>query len=174
MSFELKKFKDSEGKLLNLVNEENTGLLGSHPFAYNFKDQKPSAELNDKLFTVTRSADSITFNYADGATVAHKTFRFTPGRYPVEVDSAISEKNVNLTHSLIWRGGFGDHTVPKAYAAQFAVYLPPNDSSPTTLESAKAKDGPIANAGNYVFAGLQDQYFAAVDRKSTRLNSSHT
>jgi YidC/Oxa1 family membrane protein insertase len=52
--------------------------------------------------------------------------------------------------------------VPKAYAAQFAVYLPPSDSSPTTFESASAKSGPIANAGSYVFAGLQDQYFAAV------------
>ena len=162
MDWELKKFKDANGKLLNLVNDENATQLGSRPFTYQYKDQKPSADLNNKLFTVTRSADGITFNYADGATVAHKSFRFTPGRYLAEVDSAIAEKNVNLTHALIWRGGFGDHTVPKAYAAQFAVYLPPSDSSPTTFESAKAKDGPIANAGSYVFAGLQDQYFAAV------------
>jgi len=162
LSWELKKFKDNEGKLLDLVNQENVTLTATRPFAYQYKEQKPSAELNDKLFAVTRSADGVVFDYSDGATVARKSFRFLPGRYLVEVDSAVSEKTAAITHGLIWRGGFGDHTVPKAYAAQFAVYLPPDDSSPTTLESAKAKDGPIANAGNYVFAGLQDQYFAAV------------
>jgi len=67
-----------------------------------------------------------------------------------------------LTHSLIWRGGFGDHTVQKSYAAQFSIFLPPNDSSPTTYESAKASGGAVIDVGDYVFAGLQDQYFAAV------------
>ena len=162
LEWHLKKFKDANGQLLNLVNDENATLLGARPFSYQFKDQKPSADLNTKLYTVTRTADGVTFNYSDGATVAHKSFRFTQARYLVEVDSAVSEKTAALTHSLIWRGGFGDHTVPKAYAAQFAVYLPPSDNSPTTYESAKAKDGPITDAGSYVFAGLQDQYFAAV------------
>lgn len=162
MDWELKKFTDNNGKPLNLVNGENATQLGVRPFTYQYKDQKPSAELNDKLFAVTRSADGITFDYNDGATVARKSFRFVNGRYLVEVDSAVSEKNAAITHALVWRGGFGDHTVPKAYAAQFAVYLPPSDSSPTTFENSKASDGPIANAGSYVFAGLQDQYFAAV------------
>ncbi|MFN0104652.1 MAG: membrane protein insertase YidC [Bryobacteraceae bacterium] len=158
----LKHFKDADGKLLNLVNDENATQLGSRPFAYQFRDEKPPSDLNEKLFAVSRSADGVTFDYSDGATVARKSFRFTPSRYLVEVDSAVSAKSVALTHSLVWRGGFGDHSVPKAYAAQFSVYLPPTDSSPTTLENSKASDGPIANAGSYVFAGLQDQYFAAV------------
>ena len=162
MEWHLKKFHDANGKLLNLVNDENATQLGVRPFAYQFKDQKPSADLNDKLFAVSRSADGITFDYSDGAIVARKSFRFTPSRYLVDVDSAVSEKTAALTHALIWRGGFGDHTVPKAYAAQFAVYLPPADSSPTTFENSKASDGPVVNAGSYVFAGLQDQYFAAV------------
>ena len=162
MEWHLKKFKDANDKLLNLVNDENATQLGSRPFAYNFKDQKPSADLNEKLFAVSRNADGIVFDYSDGATVARKSFRFTPSRYLVEVDSAVSEKTAALTHALIWRGGFGDQTVPNAYAAQFAVYLPPSDSSPTTIENSKASDGPIANAGSYIFAGLQDQYFAAV------------
>ena len=162
LEWDLKQFKDANGKVLNLVNDENATQLGSRPFAYNFKDQKPAADLNEKLFAVTRSADGITFDYNDGATTARKSFRFTPSRYLVEVDSAVSEKSAALTHALIWRGGFGDHTIDKSYAAQFAVYLPPSDSSPTTFENSKASDGPIANAGSYVFAGLQDQYFAAV------------
>ena len=162
MEWHLKKFKDANDKLLNLVNDENATQLGSRPFAYNFKDQKPSADLNEKLFAVSRNANGIVFDYSDGATVARKSFRFTPSRYLVEVDSAVSEKTAALTHALIWRGGFGDQTVPNAYAALFAVYLPPSDSSPPTIENSKASDGPIANAGSYIFAGLQDQYFAAV------------
>jgi YidC/Oxa1 family membrane protein insertase len=162
MEWYLKQFKDADGKLLNLVNEENASHLGIRPFTYYFKDQKPSADLAEKLFTVSRTADGVAFDYSDGATVAHKSFRFTPSRYLVEVDSAVSEKTAALTHALVWRGGFGDHNVPKAYAAQFAVYMPPSDSSPTTIENSKASAGPIVNAGNYIFAGLQDQYFAAV------------
>jgi len=162
LEWQLKKFKDADGKLLNLVNEDNAAQLGLRPFTYSYKDQKPTADLNEKLFAVSRNADGLVFDYSDGVTVARKSFRFTPARYLVEVDSAVSEKSATLTHALIWRGGFGDHTVPKAYAAQFAVYLPPSDSSPTTFENSKASDGPIANAGSYVFAGLQDQYFAAV------------
>jgi YidC/Oxa1 family membrane protein insertase len=158
----LKQYKDADGKPLDLINAANTGLLGVRPFSYSFRDAKPSADLNDKLFAVTRTPDGITFDYADGATVARKAFKFTSGRYLVDVDSAVSEKNSTLTHGLVWRGGFGDHTVPKAYAAQYSVFLPPADSSPTTYESAKAKDGPVVDAGNYVFAGLQDQYFSAV------------
>ncbi|MBI2687763.1 MAG: membrane protein insertase YidC [Acidobacteria bacterium] len=162
LSWSLKKFKDTNGAILDFVNDENTTLLGSRPFSYQFKEQKPTADLNEKLFAVTKNADGVTFDYSDGATVARKSFRFVPGRYLAEVDSAVAEKNAPITHALIWRGGFGDHTVAKAYAAQYAVYLPPADSSPTTFESSKAKDAPIVNAGNYVFAGLQDQYFAAV------------
>ncbi|HEU0123374.1 MAG TPA: membrane protein insertase YidC [Bryobacteraceae bacterium] len=162
LEWSLKQFKDAEGKPLNLVNDENVTLLGTRPFAYQFKEQKPSSDLNEKLFAVTRTADGVAFDYNDGSTVARKSFRFIPGRYLADVDSSVAEKNAAVTHALVWRGGFGDHTVQKAYAAQFAVYLPPSDSSPTTFESSKAKDAPIVNAGNYVFAGLQDQYFAAV------------
>ncbi|MBM3757705.1 MAG: membrane protein insertase YidC [Acidobacteria bacterium] len=162
LEWTLKAFTDADGKPLNLVSTANADLTGVHPFAYAFKDLKPAQELNDKLFAVVRTAEGIAFNYADASTVARKAFRFVEGKYLVEVDSSVAEKAVPITHSLVWRGGFGDHTVQKSYAAQFSVFLPPNDSSPTTYESAKAKDSPVVDAGNYVFAGLQDSFFAAV------------
>ena len=162
LEWHLKQFKDNDGKPVDLVNVENVTLLGVRPFAYLYKDQKPAADLNEKLFAVTKLTDGVQFDFAEGGTVARKSFKFVNGRYLAEVDSAVTMNNAAVTHGLVWRGGFGDHSVPKAYAAQFAVYLPPDDSSPTTFESGKASDGPIATAGNYVFAGLQDQYFAAV------------
>lgn len=162
LEWQLKEYKDFNGKALNLIDEENVNLLASRPFAYLFKDQKPSSDLNEKFFAVTKTGDGVVFDYNDGATVARKSFQFKPDRYLVDFDSAVTEKGAAVTHAVSWRGGFGDHTVQKSYAAQFSVFLPPNDSSPTTLESSNAKDGPVVNAGNYVFAGLQDQYFAAV------------
>jgi len=90
LEWSLKAYKDNNGKPLNLVNEANATQLGSRPFAYQYKDQKPSSDLNEKLFAVSRSADGIPFDYNDGTTTARKYFRFVHGRYLVEVDSAVS------------------------------------------------------------------------------------
>jgi YidC/Oxa1 family membrane protein insertase len=161
LQWQLKKYTDHNGNAVDLVHEANSNQLNSRPFAYLFRDQKPSAALDEKLFSVKREGDTLRFEYSDGNTVAQKSFRFTPGKYLVEVDSAVFEKNTPITHALSWRGGFGDQTVPKAYAAQHSVYLPPSESSPKKYDSGKAKDAPVIESGNFVFAGLQDQYFAA-------------
>jgi YidC/Oxa1 family membrane protein insertase len=162
LAWVLKNFKDTDGKPLNLVNAENITLLGARPFAYEFRQQKPAADLNQKLFAVSKDKDQIVFTFNDGVTSARKSFKFLPGRYLSEIESTVSSNGAPLTHGLSWRGGFGDATVPKAYAAQYTVYLPPADSSPTTNDSSKGKDGPVVEAGNWIFAGLQDAYFAAV------------
>lgn len=162
LAWVLKNFKDTDGKPLNLVDTENTTLLDARAFAYDFRTQKPAADLNHKLFAVTKEKDQIVFTFSDGATLARKSFKFYPGRYLTEVESTVSSGGAPVTHGLSWRGGFGDATVPKSYAAQYTVYLPPADSSPTTNDSSKGKDGPVVEAGNWVFAGLQDAYFAAV------------
>lgn len=164
LSWELKKFKDNFGKPLDLISPENTTAIGVRPFTFEFKDQKPAVDLNTALFTVEKGADgkSISFVYADGKVTARKSFSFKDKSYMGQIKSEVSQGGAPLSHLLIWRGGFGDQSVDKSYAAQFSLHQDPNENYPTTLESAKAENGPISNAGNYTFVGLQDAFFAAL------------
>ena len=164
LSWVLKNFKDNAGRPLDLVSAANTTLIGLRPFAYDVKDQGVPTDLNKALFAIEKGADgrSITFTYSDGKVSARKRFRFEPKSYLTAVESDVTVNGAPLSHLLLWRGGFGDQSVDKAYAAQFSLRQEPNENYPTTLESAAGESGPVTNAGNYRFAGLQDAYFAAL------------
>jgi YidC/Oxa1 family membrane protein insertase len=62
----------------------------------------------------------------------------------------------------MWRGGFGDQTVENPASVQKTVYYDLVEGELTANEVKIAKDGPVSSTGSYSFAGLQDQYFAAV------------
>ncbi|MBZ2178142.1 MAG: membrane protein insertase YidC [Acidobacteriota bacterium] len=164
LSWVLKGFKDNTGRPLDLVSPENTMLIGLRPFSYDLKDQAAPTDLNKALFAIEKGADgrSISFTYSDGKVSARKRFRFEPKSYLAAVESDVTVNGAPVSHLLTWRGGFGDQSVDKAYAAQFSLRQEPNENYPTTLESAAGESGPVTNAGNYRFAGLQDAYFAAL------------
>jgi YidC/Oxa1 family membrane protein insertase len=149
---------------LELVNLENVKLTGIAPFSLYFKDQKPAADLSKVLYVVKRGDDglSLTFEYASGKTISRKSFKFQKASYLSDISSEVLENGVNLTHQLMWRGGFGDSTVQKAYASEHTVYLAAADKSPTLKDANEGKNGPVSESGTFVFAGLQDTYFAAV------------
>ena len=164
LSWVLKNFKDNTGKPLDLVSAVNTTAIGVRPFSYDFKDQKPPLELSTALFAMEKGADgkSITFAFSDGKVTARKSFSFRDKSYLGEVKSEVVSNGSLLSHGLVWRGGFGDQSVDKAYAAQLSLYQEANENYPTTLESSKAENGPIVNAGNYTFVGMEDAFFAAL------------
>ena len=164
LSWVLKNFKDNTGKPLDLISAVNTTAIGVRPFSYDFKDQKPAVELSTALFAMEKGADgkSITFSYSDGKVTARKSFSFKDKSYMGEVKSEVVSNGALLSHGLVWRGGFGDPSVDKAYAAQLSLYQEANENYPTTLESSKAENGPIVNAGNYTFVGMEDAFFAAL------------
>jgi YidC/Oxa1 family membrane protein insertase len=164
LSWVLKNFKDNTGKPLDLVSPENTTMIGVRPFAYDFKEQATPVDLNKALFTVEKGEDgkSITFVYADGKVTARKQFRFKDKSYLGEIKSEVTANGAPVSHLLVWRGGFGDQSVDKAYAVQFSLRQEQNENYPTTLESAAGESGPVTNSGNFTFVGLQDAYFGAL------------
>ena len=164
LSWVLKNFKDNTGKPLDLVSPENTTLIGVRPFAYDFKEQAVPADLNKALFSYEKGTDgkSITFTFSDGKVLAKKQFSFKDKSYLGAITSEVTSNGAPLSHLLVWRGGFGDQSVDKAYAAQFSLRQEQNENYPTTLESAAGESGPVSNAGNYTFVGLQDAYFGAL------------
>jgi len=170
-SWVLKRYKDHEGKPLELVNEKSLAKVPA-PFSLAFKSTAPSNDPNNALFKLNRSADGddLTFEFSDGRALTKKTFHFEKASYLVGVTSEVTQNGVLLAHSLTWRGGFGDASVVNPTAVQHALYYDPAYSggflglgSKLQVKQAKdAKDGPVSTTGQFSFAGLEDSYFAAV------------
>jgi YidC/Oxa1 family membrane protein insertase len=162
-SWILKKYKDSRGKPLEVVNSRAAGKVNP-PFAIRYRDGKGAHEINSALFAAKPSDDKlgIEFEYSAGGTYVKKSFRFTSSTYVARVSSQMREGNTPKQHLLSWRGGFGDETVIGAAASQHAAYF---DADTQKLISYVGKDVPggvSIQRGNYTFAGIQDTYFAAV------------
>jgi len=168
-SWVLKNFKDHSGKPLDLVNPDSVGKVPA-PMSIEFKNQKPTSDLNAALYKVTRDGNDISFEYSDGFIDAKKSIAFGKDRYLARVDSQVSANGVMLPHSLEWRGGFGDETATNPAAQQHALLFDPNaprsygllDNELQKKDAKDAKNGPVSVTGNYTFAGIEDSYFAAV------------
>jgi len=161
-SWTLKNIKDNDGKPLELVNVKGDEKVG-FPFSYEFRGQQPSTDLNKALWVAHPSGDgtAIEYDFSDGKTTAKKTLAFQQDGYMVQFADEVRLGSSGLPHLVQWRGGFGDMAVNNANGHQQTVHY---DSEKKKLiqESAKsAKNGPARADGNFSFAGIEDQYFAA-------------
>jgi YidC/Oxa1 family membrane protein insertase len=172
-SWSLRKFKDSHGKDLELMNPKAVGKYG-FPFQFRFHENQSAELLNGALYQGSMSSDrlGVTFEYFDGTWYGKKTIRFQPSSYVVAVTSEVRVAAVGKPHLLAWRGGFGDFTVIGAAAAQKNVYGENNRLVIKTADTAEK--GPQANRGNFEFAGIADSYFAAVALPDGREFELHT
>ena len=163
-SWVLKKYKDSTGKPLDLVNPVSLAKGLDVPFSYKFKDQKPATDLNKELFAakVSDNGLGIDFDFSDGVLSAKKSFLFDKRSYLSRISSEVTQSGVEIPHLFVWRGGFGDSTVAKAYAAQHTTFYDSTEGKLTVTDSKAGKDAPVAFTGKFTFAGLEDAYFAAV------------
>lgn len=162
-SWTLKKHLDSNHKPLEVVNTAAASQVG-FPFSQDYKNQKPSVDLNNVLYAVKRSDDGleITFEFSDGKVVARKTFQFPKDSYQSKVSAEVTDGGVPVPHLLQWRGGFGDMTIPSPVAAQHGVHYDAAAGKLVTTEGKEAKNGPITLTGTFSFAGIEDTYFAAL------------
>jgi YidC/Oxa1 family membrane protein insertase len=161
-SWLLKKYKDSDGKPLNLVNPAAASLPG--PFAIDLKGQTTSADPNNVLYVVKRAADNLgaEFEFSDGKTSVKKSVEFTKSGYLSEVRSEVIFNGAPISHLLTWRGGFGDQTVRNAIAQERTVHFDTANNKLVDKSAKDAKDGPLTEVGAFTFAGIQDGFFAAV------------
>ncbi len=167
-SWVLKKYKDDDGKPLQLVNASSGLAL---PFAIEFTGQKPDFDPNAVLYQaqVSNGGDTVDFRYADAKTSIYKSFEFKKDSYLSSVKSSVLQGSVNLPHLLTWRGGFGDSKAFKAFSKLQTVYYNPAgvgflwwDKSFVSYAAGKAKNGPLSETGNFTFGGIEDGFFAAV------------
>jgi YidC/Oxa1 family membrane protein insertase len=162
-SWVLKKYKDSEGKPLELVNAAGAEKTG-YPFSLAFPDPKarPSVDVNQVLYAVHRDGLNLEFDYSDGNLTVRKTFQFQPDSYLSQVSSDVTQDGKGLPNLMEWRGGFGDLAVQKHASQQRTLFYDVASGKLVTKEAKAAKEGPVSDSGVYSFAGIEDHYFASV------------
>jgi len=160
-SWQLNKYRGNDNKPLDLVN---TGANVDFPFSLYFPGEKPPTNVNQAYYKQTPEADGlgVSYEFSDGHTMVHKTFRFQKDGYRGEVAAEVTIDGRPVTSMIQWRGGFGDLTVANPASHDQAVYFNVADDKLVEQNAKSAKNGPISSTGSYSFAGLVDQYFAAV------------
>ena len=120
-SWTLKKFRDSAGKPLELVNQKGAEKAG-YPFSFTFRDKQPTSDLNKALWVAHPGQETISFEYSDGRTHATKTFALQRDGYMVQYSDEVMQAGVGLPHLVQWRGGFGDMAVQNAAGQQATIH----------------------------------------------------
>ena len=160
-SWQLKKYKGNDNKPLELMN---TAANLEFPFSLYFSGQKPTSNVNTANYKQTGDPDGlgVTYEFSDGHTSVRKVFRFQKNSYRSEITTEVSIDGRPVPHLIQWRGGFGDLAVANAPGANRTLYFNVADNKLVEQNAKAAKDGPVSSSGNYSFAGIADQYFAAV------------
>jgi YidC/Oxa1 family membrane protein insertase len=160
-SWILKKYKDSDGKPLNLVHTEAAEKFG-YPLSLYTYDAALTAGLNKALYvpsatgTLTAPA-TLTFNYSDGTTQVRKTFSFDE-TYVLHADVEAKRNGAPIRALVSWPGGFGDQDNANAYnGAQLDTSANGKDDH---LAPKKVSGGATVN-GPFDWIAVSDPFFAA-------------
>ena len=161
-SWVLKKFTDDKGGPLELVN-----TVAAEKYGYPLTLWSYEGALRDKLNSVLYVATStgtaapaeIKFAYDDGNISVQKSYTFDLNSYVVGVKTAVYQKGMQVTAFPMWPAGFGADMTGPQYAADQIVYQ--YDSKVERL-AIKKISGNGTLAGPFHWAGVSDQYFAAV------------
>jgi YidC/Oxa1 family membrane protein insertase len=161
-SWILKNYPSNNGKPQQLVNQAASSV--PPPFSIQLTDTKIDVDPDTVLYQTTVSPDrlGIDFLYSNGKITIRKSFRFAKDSYLSEIRSEVRDGNTLIPSVLMWRGGFGDQDVRNASALQHTVRYDATASKLVTKTAKDAKNGPVTDSGNYTFAGLEDNFFAAV------------
>ncbi len=161
-SWVLKKFTDDKGGQLELVNSAAAEKYG-YPLLLWTYDEGLRARLNSALYEASTTggtgASSVAFVYDDGDLSVRKSFTFDRGSYVVGMETAVYEKGALVTAFPAWPAGFGgDSTGPQYATAQIV------DQYDDKVERLAIKkiSGNGTMRGPFHWAGVSDQYFAAV------------
>jgi len=160
-SWVLKKYKDEDGKPLDLVNKEAEKFgLPLSLFTY---DENLRNQINSALYAAAPSGNvtapgKLTFEYADGDVTVRKTFQFDDS-YVVSIETEVAQNGQVVSAYPGWPAGFGDQTTGPLYASAFIDYMA--GGKVERLAAKKVSNGNTLR-GPFDWAGPQDQFFAAI------------
>ena len=161
-SWILKKYKDDDGKPLDLVNQAPAAKFG-YPLSLYSYDPNLRSRLANALYvpsatgTVT-APNTLGFDYSSGGLTVHKSFSFD-STYVVHADVSVTQNGAPVTALLAWPSGFGDQNTLPQYAGGTI------DTSQTGKDDQIAYKKVVGGdtlRGPFDWAGVSDLYFAAI------------
>jgi YidC/Oxa1 family membrane protein insertase len=185
ISWILKKYKDADGKPLDLVNKQAAAQFG-YPLSLFTYDAGVHEKLSRALFLPSATGDviapsTLTFTWSDGGVTARKTFTFDTS-YVIHAETSVEQNGAPVAALLSWPSGFGDQDTLPDYAK--SVFNTMQSGKPTAYNavdhcimphrlfcSEPAIGGATLN-GPFEWAGVTDLYFAAVFLPDTPAGAS--
>ncbi len=172
-SWILKKYDDDKRQPLELVNHAAADKYG-YPLSLWTYDETLRNKINSALYVASKSGilsapAQITFEYSDADLSVRKTFKFDES-YAVGIETSVLAKGSDIAGLPTWPAGFGDQATLASYAASRIEYHNSASSErsllvfpkPTERLAIKAVSGGKTFSGPFNWAGVVDQYFAAV------------
>ena len=185
-SWVLKKYTDDKGGPLELVNTAAAEKYG-YPLTLWTYDETLRNKVNSALYVPSQTKSILTgeetvkvsgaakglelannalaapaeinFEYADGDVSVQKSYTFDRDSYVVGVRISVEVKGAQVTAFPMWPAGFGGDTTGPQYATGQIVYQ--YDNKVERLAIKKISGGGTL-PGPFHWAGVSDQYFAAV------------
>ncbi|WP_263351002.1 membrane protein insertase YidC [Acidicapsa acidisoli] len=160
-SWILKKYKDSHGRPLDMVNQNAAASFG-YPLSLYTYEPALTAELNQALFQpsatgVVAAPAGIVFKYANGPLTVTKTFTFN-NSYVIDAQVSVIRSGLPVRALVAWPSGLGDQEEVSQYAAsKFATSIDGKRDSVT----ANKVSGNATLEQSYDYAAAIDLYFAA-------------
>jgi YidC/Oxa1 family membrane protein insertase len=161
-SWVLKKYKDADGKPLDLVNKQAAAQFG-YPFSLFTYDTNLDRKLSQALFVPSATGDvnapgTLSFTWSDGGLTARKTFSFDTN-YVIHAETSVEQNGAAVTALLAWPSGFGDQDTLPQYAKGTFNSM---QSGKSTSDAYKKVIGGATLKGGFDWAGVGDLYFAAI------------
>jgi YidC/Oxa1 family membrane protein insertase len=175
-SWILKEYKNDQGKPLDLVNSVTAPVVG-YPLSLFSYDKELQTKLNESLYVPSAvgvqaavgaqdAPFSLSFDYSDGDTTSHKSFKFGQS-YVLTIETSVTNKGQTVQAYPSWPGGFGNQTALPSYTAT-RIDWQQNDNitrqaaqSGGFLSSKKWVVDGLTASGPFQWAATVDPYFTA-------------
>jgi YidC/Oxa1 family membrane protein insertase len=163
-SWILKKYKDNNGKPLDLVNDKAAKTYGYPLSLYTYDDGLRST-LANALYVSSATGDvnapgTLSFEYSAGGLTIHKTFTFDSS-YVIHAEVTVTQNGAPVQAMLAWPAGFGDQTALPDYANSASAIDVSQSGKDDETSYKKISNGNTMH-GPFDWAGVSDLYFAAV------------
>ena len=160
-SWILKKYKDDDGKPLDLVNSKAAKF--GFPLSLFTYDENLRNQINSALYVASASGNiaapgELNFEYASGDTAVHKSFVFGD-TYVISIETSVTHNGQPVQAYPMWPAALGDEATAPAYASQKIEYMA--DGKVERIAIKKVSGGNTVR-GPFNWAGPQDQFFAAI------------
>jgi YidC/Oxa1 family membrane protein insertase len=160
-SWILKKYKDSQGRPLDLVNQKAAADFG-YPLSLYTYEPALTSELNQALYQPSSTGKvsapaGIIFKYAKGPLTVTKTFTFNES-YVVDTQVSVTRSGSPVRALVAWPSGLGDQEEVSQYSAGKFAW---------SIDGKHDSVGPNKVSGNatleqpYEYSAVIDLYFAA-------------